>query len=158
MCWTVEDTISYIPSEDGIDSFWFFFTFIFLFHNLCLPPSLSSFLKGGRINISIFWINISILIIVVQLLSHANPLQSHGPQHARLPCPSVSWSLLKLVSIELVIPCNHLILCRPLLSCLQLSQHQGLFQSVSSSHQVAKVLELNLQYQSFQRIFRTNFL
>ena len=115
MCWTVEDTISYIPSEDGIDSFWFFFTFIFLFHNLCLPPSLSSFLKGGRINISIFWINISILIIVVQLLSHANPLQSHGPQHARLPCPSVSWSLLKLVSIEWVMPSNHLILCCPLL-------------------------------------------
>ena len=31
-----------------------------------------------------------------------------------------------------------------------LSQHQGLFQWVSSSHQVAKVLELQLQHQSFQ--------
>ena len=31
-----------------------------------------------------------------------------------------------------------------------LSQHQGLFQGVSSSHQVAKGLELQLQYQSFQ--------
>ena len=31
-----------------------------------------------------------------------------------------------------------------------LSQHQGLFQGVSSSHQVAKVLELQLQHQSFQ--------
>ena len=39
-----------------------------------------------------------------------------------------------------------------------LSQHQGLFQWVSSSHQVAKVLELQLQHQSFQRIFRTDFL
>ena len=39
-----------------------------------------------------------------------------------------------------------------------LSQHQGLFQSVSSSHQVAKVLEFQLQHQSFQRIFRTDFL
>jgi len=39
-----------------------------------------------------------------------------------------------------------------------LSQHQGLFQWVSSSHQVAKVLELQLQYQSFQRIFRTVLL
>ena len=37
-----------------------------------------------------------------------------------------------------------------------LSQHQGLFQWVSSSHQVAKVLEL--QHQSFQWIFRTDFL
>ena len=33
---------------------------------------------------------------------------------------------------------------------LNLSQHQGLFQWVSSLHQVAKVLELQLQYQSFQ--------
>ena len=37
---------------------------------------------------------------------------------------------------------------------LNLSQHQGLFQGVSSSHQVAKVLELQLQHQSFQRILR----
>ena len=36
-----------------------------------------------------------------------------------------------------------------------LSQHQGLFQWVSSSHQVAKVLEL--QHQSFQWIFQTKY-
>ena len=41
---------------------------------------------------------------------------------------------------------------------LNLSQHQGLFQWVSSSHQVAEVLELQLQYQSFQWIFRVDFL
>ena len=39
-----------------------------------------------------------------------------------------------------------------------LSQHQSLFQWVSSSHQVTKVLELQLQHQSFQWIFRTDFL
>ena len=39
-----------------------------------------------------------------------------------------------------------------------LSQHQGFFKSVSSSHQVAKVLEFQLQHQSFQWIFRTDFL
>jgi len=38
------------------------------------------------------------------------------------------------------------------------SQHQGLFQWVSSSYQVAKVLELQLQHQSFQWIFRTDLL
>ena len=38
------------------------------------------------------------------------------------------------------------------------SQHQGLFQWVSSSHQVVKVLAFQLQYQSFQWIFRTDFL
>ena len=39
-----------------------------------------------------------------------------------------------------------------------LSQHQGLFKWVSSSNQVAKVLEFQLQHQSFQWIFRTDFL
>ena len=37
-----------------------------------------------------------------------------------------------------------------------LSQHQGLFQRVSSLHQVAKVLEFQLQHQSFQWILRTD--
>ena len=39
-----------------------------------------------------------------------------------------------------------------------LSQHQGLFQWVSSSHQAAKVLEFQLQHQSFQWTSRTNLL
>ena len=41
---------------------------------------------------------------------------------------------------------------------LNLSQHQGLFKWVSSSHQVAKVLGFQLQHQSLQWIFRTDFL
>ena len=40
----------------------------------------------------------------------------------------------------------------------KLSQRQSLFQWVSSLHQVAKVLEFQLQHQSFQWIFRTDFL
>ena len=39
-----------------------------------------------------------------------------------------------------------------------LSQHQGLFHWVSSSHQMAKVWELQFQHQSFQWIFRVDFL
>ena len=39
-----------------------------------------------------------------------------------------------------------------------LSQHQGLFKGVSSSCQVAKVLEFQLQHQPFQWTFRTDFL
>ena len=35
-------------------------------------------------------------------------------------------------------------------TALNLSQHQGLFQQVSSLHPVAKVLEYQLQHQSFQ--------
>ena len=39
-----------------------------------------------------------------------------------------------------------------------LSKHQGLFQWVSSLHQVAKVLEFQLQHQTFQWTIRTDFL
>ena len=39
-----------------------------------------------------------------------------------------------------------------------LSQHQGLFRWVSSSHQLAKVLEFPLQHQSLEWIFRTYLL
>ena len=44
-------------------------------------------------------------------------LQPRGLQHDRLPCPSlpISLSLLKLMSIESVMPSNHLFLCHPLL-------------------------------------------
>jgi len=41
---------------------------------------------------------------------------------------------------------------------INLPQHQGLFQWGSSLHQVAKVLEFQLQHQSFQWIFRTDSL
>ena len=50
---------------------------------------------------------------------------------------------------------------RPLSSpslALNLSQHQGLFQGVSALHQVAKVIEFQVQHQSFQWTFRTDFL
>ena len=41
---------------------------------------------------------------------------------------------------------------------LSLSHHQGLFKWASSSHQVAKILEFQLQHHSFQWIFKTDFL
>ena len=62
-----------------------------------------------------------------------------------------SQSLLKLMSIELVMPSkHHFPLSSPSPPISNLSQHQGLFQWVSSLHQVAKVLEFQLQHQSFQ--------
>ena len=69
-----------------------------------------------------------------------------------------SWSLPKLISIESVMPSNHLTSVVPFSSHISLSQHQGLFKWVSSSHQVAKVLEFQLQHQSFQWTLRTDFL
>ena len=49
-------------------------------------------------------------------------------------------------------------LLSPYHTAFNLSQHQGLFKWVSFVHQVAKVLEFQLQRQSFQWIFRTDFL
>ena len=80
-------------------------------------------------------------------------------QHARLPCPSPTPRAYSN-------SCPSCRWCHPTISssvvpfssCLQFSQHQGLLQWVSSSHQVAKVLEFQLQHRSFQWIFRTDLL
>ena len=75
-----------------------------------------------------------------------------------------SQSLLKLMSIESTCPLDGDTIqpSHPLSSpsppAFNLSQHQGLFQWVSSSHQMAKVLELQLQPKSFQKIFRIDLL
>ena len=46
----------------------------------------------------------------------SDSLRPHESQHARLPCPSpTTESLLKLMSIESVMPSSHLVLCCPLL-------------------------------------------
>ena len=49
-------------------------------------------------------------------------------------------------------------LSSPSPSAFTFSQHQGLFKWVSSSHHVAKVLEFQLQHQSFQWTFMSDFL
>ena len=87
----------------------------------------------------------------------SNSLQPHELQHAKLPCPSPTPG-----TCSDSYPSNQW--CHPTASssvipfssCLQSLQHQGLFQWVSSSHQVAKVLEFQLQHQSFQWLFRTD--
>ena len=85
-------------------------------------------------------------LTVLLLFSHSvvtNSLWLHGLQHARLPCPSptsracsdsctLSWWCHPAISSSVI----------PFFSCFNLSQHHSLFQWVSSSHQVAKVLEL----------------
>ena len=72
---------------------------------------------------------------------------------------TISWSLLKLMShwVSDTIQPSHPLLS-PFLSALSLSQHEGLYQWISSSHQATKVLELQLQHQSFQWIFKVDLL
>ena len=82
----------------------------------------------------------------------SDSLQPHGLQHARLPCPShqgcqasLSWSLLKLMPIESVMTSNHHILHHLLLLLPSTFPSIRVFSNVSSLHQVAKVLEFQLQ-------------
>ena len=67
---------------------------------------------------------------------------------------TIYWSLLRITSIESVMPSNNLILCRPRLLLPSIFPSIWVFSRVGSAHQVAKVLEPQLQYQSFQWIFR----
>ena len=68
-----------------------------------------------------------------------------------------SWRMLKLMSIESVMPSNHLILCCPLLLLPSIFPSIRVFSNESVLHiQVAKILELQLQHHSFQSIFRTD--
>ena len=84
-----------------------------------------------------------------------------NPIDCSMPGIPVHHQLLKLVQTHVHWVGDAIQPFHPLSSTspsLNLSQHQGLFQWVSSSHQMAKVLEFQLQHQSFQWIFRTDFL
>ena len=80
-------------------------------------------------------------------------------QRSSIPCPSSHsqevekqiWSLGDVIQ-----PFHPLLPSSP--PAFNLSQHQGLFQWVNSSKQVVKLLQLQLQHQSFQRVFRVDFL
>ena len=65
----------------------------------------------------------------------SNSLQPHGMRHTRLPCPSLSpGSLLKLMSIESMMPSNHLILCCPLLLLPSIFPSIRVFSNESTLH------------------------
>jgi len=89
----------------------------------------------------------------------SDSLWPHGLQHTRLPCPSPTPGAYPN-SCPLSQWCHPTILSSvmPFSSHLQSFPASGSFKWVSSLHQVAKILELHLQHQSFQWIFRTYFL
>ena len=86
----------------------------------------------------------------------SNPLQPHGLQHTRPPCPSPTPRVY-LNSCPLNQWCHPTISSSVIpFSCFQSFAEWGLFKWVSSSHQVAKVLEFQLQHQSHQWTPRTD--
>ena len=84
-----------------------------------------------------------------------------NPMNCSMPGSSV-LSLLEFTRVHVYWIGDAIQPSHPLLppspSAFHLSHRQGLFQWASSLHQVAKVLELQLQHQSFQWIFRVDFL
>ena len=81
----------------------------------------------------------------------SNSLQLHGPQHAKPPCPSPTPCLLKSMSIESVMPSNHLILCCPLLLLPSIFPSIRVFSNESAlCIRWPMYLEFQLQHQSLQ--------
>ena len=118
------------------------------------------------------------LLLAVQSLSCVRLLRPHGLQHNWLPCPSPSpgWSLLKLMSNELVMPSNHLILCCPLLFlplifpsirvfsnesvlCITWPKYWSFSFSISPSNEYSELISLRIDWfdllaaKGFSRIF-----
>ena len=101
------------------------------------------------------------------LFSHSvvsDSLWPHGLQHTTLPCTTLPCPPESSRVCSNSCPLSQW--CHPTISsyvipsplAFNLSQHQGLSQWVSSLHQVARELELQLQHQSFQWIFRVDIL
>ena len=67
---------------------------------------------------------------------------------------TISWSWLKLMSIESIMPSNHLILCTPFSSCSKYFSASGSFPMSWLFPSGTKILEPQLQHHSFQWIFR----
>ena len=106
------------------------------------------------------YILLAFFVIVVQLLSHVQLLATPST------CSSLGFPVLHY-HLEFAQTHVHWVsdaiqpshrLSSPSPPVLNLFQHRGLFQWVSSSHQVAQVLELHLQHQSFWWISRVDFL
>ena len=85
-----------------------------------------------------------------------------NPMDCSMPGFPIHHQLLKLVQIHVHWISDTIQPSHPLSSpsppAFNLGQHQGHFKWVSCLHQVAKVLEFQLQHQSFRWIFRTDFL
>ena len=113
--------------------------------------SLEGYSPRGHKN-SHTWLNNSVQFSCSVVSEFATPQIAGFPVHqtpgAYLNSYPLHWWCHPTISSSVI----------PVSSCLQSFPASGSFQWVSSLHQVAKVLELQLQHQSFQWIFRTDFL
>ena len=130
--------------------FWHFFQ-IFFIHGWLNPQMWNPWLWRASFTVQ------KTISVQFSLSVMCDSLRPEGLHHTRLPrllpspwacsdaCPLSQWCHPSISSS--VVPFS-----------FNLSQHQGLFKWVNSSHQEAKVLEFQLQHQSLQWIFRVDFL
>ena len=114
---------------------------------MCNPPSRKVLRKGAQM------LQFSSVSVVSYSSQPSEPQQPGLPVHHQLPESTQTY--LHWVS-DAIQPSHPL--SSPSPPAFNLSQYQGFFQWVSSSHQVAKLLEFRLQHQSFQWTPRTDLL
>ena len=78
------------------------------------------------------WMKLLLLLLSRSVVSDS--FRPRGLQHTRLHCPSLSTELLKLMSIESMMPSNYLILCHPLLLLSSIFPNIRVFSSESALH------------------------
>ena len=103
-----------------------------------------------------YFLPVQFSLVAQSCLTHCDPMGCSTPGlpvHHQLP--EFTQTHIHWVS-DAIQPSHPLSFPSP--PAFNLSQHQGLLKWVSSSHQVAKALKFQLQHQSFQWIFRADFL
>ena len=118
----------------------------------------------GSLRWMLIRLNVVIIWPCIQILSHYSFVKSCPTLRDPMDCSIPGFPVLHYLPEsaqthehwvnDIIQPSHPLLLPSP--SALNPSQHQGLFQWVGSSHQVAKVFEF--QHQSFQWIFKVDFL
>ena len=133
-------------------------SFIHHFHGQELTQLVTSSCKGWRVMSGY----LSVATVSVQFSSVTQPCPTFcNPMDCSMPGLPVHHQLPEFTQTHVHWVDDAIQPSHPLSSpspAFNLSQHQGLFQWVSSLYQVAKLLEFQLQHQSFQWIFRTDFL
>ena len=132
-------------------------TYVFLHWRLFLEKIIFVSLT---LYIKILWLwKWSVVAVVVQSPSHIQLFAT--PQSAACQASlslTTSQNLPKFISIALMMPSSHLILWNPLLLLSSIFPSiRKLFHWVGCLHKMTKILQFQLQHQSFQRVFRVDF-
>ena len=129
-----------------------------LFYHECVEEEKQFALCPSEVLAEISFLKQRLLLLLFSCPVVSDSFRPHGWQHARPPGPSPppKFAQVHVHCISDALQSSHPLI-PSYLSALNLSQHQGLFQWVSCSHLMTKILKLRLQHQPSQWIFRVDF-